>query len=249
MSQSGTAKGMLRSGAGFPANPNRINPDANLIRIVLIEEHMILRQALQLFFKAEAGFEIIGEASDRAGGLDVVSRTQPDIILLGLPVGEVSPYHVLRELLAAHEHARVIILSGEADVKAHRNAMMLGAKGVVSKQYPIETLIEAIKKVSAGDVWVESATAGSLLNEMVNHVRAKRPDPETAKVNSLSRREREVVALAAAGLKNRQIAERLFITEATVSHHLTSIFNKLDIPDRLQLIVFAHKHGLTGPDL
>src|SRR5437762_825549 len=129
---------MLHSGAGFPANPNMINPDANPIRIVLVEEHTILRQALQMFFKAETGFEIIGEASDRAGALDVVSRTQPDIILLGLSVGEVS---------------------------------------------------------------------------------------------------------------HRQIGERLFITEATVSHHLTSIFNKLDIPDRLQLIVFAHKHGLTGPDL
>jgi len=237
-----------RSGAGFSANAQLIGPSARCIRIVLIDEHTILRQALQMFFKPEPEFEIVGEASDRASAIEIVSRAQPDIILLDFAVGEVSGYQIIQTLLAAAKAAHVIILSGERDLKAHRTAMTLGAKGIVPKQYPVETLIEAIKKVFAGEVWVESLTATSLLTEMVNIIRDKRLDPETAKVNSLSRREREVVALVATGLKNRQIAERLFITEATVSHHLTSSFNKLDVPDRLQLIVYAHKHELTRPD-
>jgi two-component system response regulator DegU len=248
LSHSIAANGIAHSGADFSANPNLIEPGTNRIRIILIDEHTILRQALRMFFKTETDFEIVGEASDQAGAIDVVSRMRPDIILLDRSVGEVNNYRIIPELLAADENARVIILSGERDIKAHRDAMILGARGVVPKQHPVETLIEAIKKVFTGEVWVESATASSLLAEMVNNARGKRLDPETLKVNSLSRRECEVVALVATGLKNRQIAERLFITEATVSHHLTSIFNKLDIPDRLQLIVYAHKRGLTMPD-
>jgi DNA-binding NarL/FixJ family response regulator len=200
-----------------------------------------------MFFKPLSRFEIVGEASDSAGAIETVSQAQPDIILLDASVGEATDYRIIQELLAAAEGARVIILSGDRDIRAQRNAITLGAKGVVPKQCPVETLIKAIKKVYAGEVWFDRAATASLLAEIVDNARGKKPNPEIVKVNSLSRREREVVALVATGLKNRQVAERLFITEATVSHHLTSIFNKLDIPDRLQLIVYAHKHGLTGP--
>jgi two-component system, NarL family, response regulator DegU len=248
LNRSNAGNGVMDSDASFSTNLKMVGADARRIRIVLIDEHTILRQALRVFFKDEADFEVVGEVGDRSSAIETVAGAQPDIILLGLAAGDVSGYQIIEELLAVATEARVIVLPDARDVKACHNAMRFGAKGVIPKQHPVETLIEVIKKVFAGDVWVESATAAKLLAEMVNDFGGKRPDPETAKMNSLSRREREVVTLVASGMKNRQIAEHLFITEATVSHHLTSIFNKLDIPDRLQLIVYAHRHGLARPN-
>jgi DNA-binding NarL/FixJ family response regulator len=124
----------------------------------------------------------------------------------------------------------------------HRTAC-LGARGLVFKQEASEVLIRAIKKVSSGKVWLEQPTA-NLLADLSSRP-GTRTAPDMRKMATLTQREREVVMLVAGGLKNKQIAEKLFISEATVSHHLTSIFGKLGVADRLQLLICAYQHGVV----
>jgi DNA-binding NarL/FixJ family response regulator len=117
--------------------------------------------------------------------------------------------------------------------------------GVVLKEKAAETLLRAIERVHAGEVWLERAMMASVLSQMTRA--SQQPDPEAAKIATLTTREREVIALIGEGLRNRQIAERLFISETTVRHHLTSIFAKLEVADRLELVIYAFRHALVRP--
>jgi two-component system, NarL family, nitrate/nitrite response regulator NarL len=233
--------------AGAVANGSNDSPPVTgIIRILLLDEHLLVREGLRLLIERQPGLLVVGEAGCRAEAINVAQREQPDIILLDFNISEDSSADIVPELLEAAGNARVIILSGLRDPLAHRHALTLGARGLVLKQEASLILLSAIKKVNAGEVWLERAAAESLLSEMLCGSRRTRPDPEAEKINSLTHRERDVVALVTKGLKNKQVAERLFISDATVSHHLTSIFNKLGISDRAQLIVYAYRHGLIG---
>jgi two-component system, NarL family, nitrate/nitrite response regulator NarL len=225
------------------ASENLVLPSANPIRILLVDEYTILREGLRLLIENQPGLLIVGEASKSEDATEVARREQPDIILLDPFAQSQGDCSILGELLSVANNARVIVLTGTRDTADHRKAICQGAKGIVLKQEASETLIKAIKKVSAGEVWLEPSTTASVLSEMVSNARDRKASPEQTKMQSLTQREREVAALAAEGLKNRDIASRLFITEATVSHHLTSIFNKLGVTDRLQLIVYVHRQG------
>jgi len=112
------------------------------------------------------------------------------------------------------------------------------------KQQAADLLLKAIKKVHAGEVWIDRSMMSSVLSD-VRSERHEETDPEAPKIASLTPREREVIALVSEGLKNKLIGERLFISETTVTHHLSSIFSKLDVSDRLELIIYAFRHGLA----
>jgi DNA-binding NarL/FixJ family response regulator len=161
-----------------------------------------------------------------------------------LNIGGADGANVIPELLEAARDARVIILMSIRDLRAYCSTVFLGARGLVLKEETSKTLINAIEKVHAGGVWIGSLTSTKLLVPAA--VAGKGSDPEAYKIALLTNREREVLAVAVAGLKNKQISKRLFISEATVSHHLTSIFSKLHVADRSQLIAYAYQHGLAG---
>ena len=114
--------------------------------------------------------------------------------------------------------------------------------GIVLKEHAAEQLLKAIKKVHEGEVWIERSMVGSMIQELS---RPAMVDPEVVKIESLTEREREVIALVGEGLKNKQVGERLFISETTVTHHLSSVFSKLEVSDRLELIIYAFRHGLA----
>jgi DNA-binding NarL/FixJ family response regulator len=116
--------------------------------------------------------------------------------------------------------------------------------GIVLKQQAADLLLKAIKKVHAGEVWIDRSMMSSVLSD-VRSERHDEADPEAGKIASLTPREREVIALVSEGLKNKLIGERLFISETTVTHHLSSIFSKLEVSDRLELIIYAFRHGLA----
>jgi len=122
--------------------------------------------------------------------------------------------------------------------------MRMGARGLVFKENTPEILIKAIQKVHAGEVWLERKMMASVISDM-SRVLSGKPDATSRQIATLTARERQVVSLIGEGLKNRDIAGRLFITEATVRHHLTSIFGKLDVKDRCELVVYAFRHGLA----
>jgi DNA-binding NarL/FixJ family response regulator len=139
---------------------------------------------------------------------------------------------------------RVLVLTGLHEVEAHRQAICGGAMGVVLKEQAPEVLLKAIEKVHAGEVWLDRTMLASVLGELVAN-RATRVDAEATHIAMLTGREREVIAQVGQGLRNKQIADRLGITETTVRHHLTSIFDKLGVTSRLELVLFAHRRGLT----
>lgn len=186
-----------------------------------------------------------GEAADRDEALALAAREQPDVILLDLDLGDDSGLAIISELIAAAGEARVIILTGIRDPEVHRKAVLLGAMGVVSKEKAAEVLIKAIERVHAGEAWLDPTIMAGVLNAVSG--KSKKDDPEARKIATLTNREREVVELIGLGIKNKEVAERLFISETTVRHHLTSIFDKLEVSDRVELLMYAMRHGLASP--
>jgi len=193
------------------------------------------------------GIAIVGEAGDRDSTFEAVRREQPDIVLLDLDLGSSNGLDFVPELLKVEYPPRIIILTGVRDSEVHKKAIQLGAMGLVLKNDVTGDLIEAIRRVHSGNVWFNP----SLLWQMVPKVGKDRvpeqPNPEDVRIASLTKRELEVIALVTKGLKNQQIAETLFISEATVRHHLTSIFSKLGKSDRFELVVYAYQQGLAKP--
>jgi DNA-binding NarL/FixJ family response regulator len=217
------------------------------IRIVVIDDHVIVRAGLRMLIDNHEGMLVVGEAGTRIVALEIVAHEQPDIILLDLDIGGESGLDFLRELLSSATQARVLVLTGVRDPEAHRRAVHLGAMGLVFKDKAAEVLIKAIEKVHAGEVWLDRSLTASVLTEMSHADQTKMPDPEAAKIGSLTTREREIVGLVCEGLKNKQIGDRLFISEATVRNHLTSILSKLGLSDRFELALYSYRQHLAKP--
>jgi two-component system, NarL family, nitrate/nitrite response regulator NarL len=213
------------------------------VRIVIVDDHTLVRTALRMLVESRPGFRVVGEAADCKTALAVAARERPDVILYDLVLNGHESTDVLPELLAAAGRARVLVVTGARAPELHRQAIRLGAKGLIFKEDTSDTLLQAIEKVHAGEVWLDPAMITGLLDELSPN--NKHRDPEEAKIASLSPREREVIALIGEGLRNKEIGKRLFISETTVRHHLTSIFNKLGVSERLELVIYAYRHGLA----
>ena len=217
------------------------------IRVVIVDDHGIVRAGLRMLIESRPGTTVVGEASNAPEALAVAARTQPDIIVLDLDLGGKNGVDCLPELRAAASTARVLVLTGVRDPELHQQAIRLGAMGLVLKEKAADVLLQAIEKVHAGEVWLEPTMIANVLGAMTSARASQPPDPEAAKIAALTEREREVVTLIGQGLRNKQIAQRLGISETTVRHHLTSIFAKLDVADRLELVIYAYRHSLAGP--
>jgi DNA-binding NarL/FixJ family response regulator len=198
-----------------------------------------------MLLESQAGIAVVGEVGNCADAVTAATHEQPNVILLDLMLVGESALDCLPGLRAAASRACILVLTGVADPEFHRQAVGLGAVGVVLKDKAPETLLKAIERVHAGEVWLERTMVASVLDQMRRG--SQPPNPEVAKIATLTAREREVIPLIGQGLRNRQIAERLFISEVTVRHHLTSIYNKLGVADRLALVIYAYQHGLTSP--
>jgi two-component system, NarL family, nitrate/nitrite response regulator NarL len=222
------------------------NASTNPIRVLLIDDHVVMRTALRMLVESRPNMTVVGEATDRGAAILIAAREQPDIILLDLDLGEESGIDFLPALLAAAERARVIVLTGIRDPAEHRQAVRLGATGMVLKEQAFDTLVKAIERVHTGEIWLAPALVANVLAER-SRVRGQDLNPEATRITALTEREREVIALIGQGLKNRQIGDRLSISETTVVHHLTSIFAKLGVANRLELVTYAYRQGLAKP--
>jgi DNA-binding NarL/FixJ family response regulator len=216
------------------------------IRIVLVDDHRIIREGLREFIETRPGMRVVGDAGDRRSALEVVGRERPDVVVLDLDLGGVSGLDLLPEILSAAPAASVIILTGLRDAEKRDRAMELGAKGVVLKENGVAELLNAIEKVHrTGDYWLEPGAARRLMGRKRGAVET---DPESAKIATLTQTERLLIEHLGKGLDNRQIAERLHMAESTVRNSLTRIYDKLDINGgRLALLVYAYQHGLVKP--
>jgi two-component system, NarL family, nitrate/nitrite response regulator NarL len=214
------------------------------IRVMIIDDHAVVRAGLRMLIENHPTMHVVAMASSGTEALDILARESADLILLDLDLGKENGLTFVQELRAASNSARILILTGLRDPAAHRQAVKLGAMGVVVKDQAAEVLIKAIEKVNAGEIWLDRATMGNVLNEMTGQGQGELDSADT-RINSLTDREREVIALIAEGLKNKQIGKRLFISETTVTHHLSSIFSKLGVSDRLELVIYAFGHNLV----
>src|SRR5919197_2687226 len=215
------------------------------IGVLLIDDHVVVRAGLRMFLESQAGVTVVGEAATPDDALALAMREHPDIVLLDLDLGAADGLNLLPLLRSAVPEVHVVVLTGIRDPEIHRRAVRLGAMGLVPKETSPDVLLRAITTVHAGGAWLDSILVASILGEVNRTGTGSSTDPEALKIAALTAREREVVDLVAQGLKNQAIANRLCISEATVRHHLTSIFAKLGVVDRLELTVYVYRHGLA----
>jgi len=220
--------------------------ETKLIRIILVDDHKVVRGGLRMLLESSPGLKVVGEAGSRAEALPLIERERPDIILLDMDLRGESGLDILQNLPKNFE-GHVLILTGVVDPEIHRTCVRLGARGLVQKDLAPEVLVKAIKKVHEGEIWFDRNMMSSVLSDVLSQKERNDGDPERQKINTLTAREHQVIALVSEGLKNKQIAERLFISDTTVRHHLTSIFSKLDISDRLELVIYSYRHELAKP--
>jgi DNA-binding NarL/FixJ family response regulator len=220
---------------------------AQPIRILLLNSHTLLRCGLKFLIESQAGFSVAGEAGERAEALTLARQLQPDIIILEPNLVGASGAEIIADLIGATSRSRIILLTDECDTQNYIPSVQMGAMGLINIQQQPNVLFKAIEKVNAGEVWLDRSLVASALSQMTRGRSAPQVDPESRKMSTLSYRERDIITAIGEGLKNIQIAERLFISEVTVRHHLTSIFKKLGVSDRLELIIYAYRNGLAQP--
>jgi DNA-binding NarL/FixJ family response regulator len=239
----------LQGGQILPASSHLNQVEASdTVRILLIDDHVIIRAGLRMLIETRKGYEIVGECDNSAEAVALVDTERPDIILLDLDLGEENGLDFLSEMMEVTQaKSRVILLTGDRDPQKHAHAVRLGALGVVLKDRAPEVLLRAIEKVNEGEVWLERGMVATALTGIWKCQQQAPVDSESQKIASLTEREREVIDLIAKGFKNQQIGDALFISEPTVRRHLGSIFAKLDITDRLGLLVYAFQHSIITP--
>jgi DNA-binding NarL/FixJ family response regulator len=217
----------------------------NPIRIVILDNHALVRAGMRLLIENQQGMEVVGEAGDLNEGLEIVADLKPDIILLELNIARQPDLNIIPSIINACEQARLILITDEEDSQVHQQAIEDGAMGLVFKTQKPETLIKAIEKVNAGEVWLERSMIAHVLSRFSHNQHWTITNPEKESITLLSEREKEVIRLIGQGFKNKTISAQLNISETTVRHHLTSIYSKLRVSDRLELLVYAHRYGLV----
>jgi DNA-binding NarL/FixJ family response regulator len=190
-------------------------------------------------------FQVVGEAGESEQALALARQHEVDIILIELNLDGELNTEIIHELVKVNRQARIILLTAIEESQILQLAVQMGAMGVVPKTSNRQTLYKAIEKVHAGEVWIDRAMIASVLTQLSRSRLNDKEDPEVARIASLSDREREVITLIGKGLKNKEIAARLSISEITVRHHLSSIYSKLDVADRLELTIYAYRNSLA----
>ncbi len=219
------------------------------IRILIIDDHKIIREGLRDLIESRGKMTVVGEAGGCADGLEVALQTKPDVVLLDLDLAGDNGLTLIPQLLAADKNTNILILTGLRDVEKRDQAMELGAKGIVLKEEGANELLNAIEKIcTTGEYWLEPGAYKRLLEKRKPKPEAPQ-DPEALRIATLTEREREIISLVGEGLENKQIADRLrpVVAEATVRNNLSAIYDKLGIQGgRLGLLVYAYKHGLVS---
>ena len=215
------------------------------IRILLVDDHKTMLWGLERLIQAEGdAFQLVGSASDGAQAKALSAEFKPDIVLLDLDLKGSSSIEFLPALVE-NGCTRVVILSANRDQATLAAAVKAGARGVVSKEAPTDDVLLAVKKVHGGELWLDQSLMQVLLGQLV--APAPKADPEAGRIASLTAREREVIGMIVQGkgALNKDLAERAFISERTLRNHLTTIYQKLDVANRLELYVYATRHGLS----
>jgi two-component system, NarL family, nitrate/nitrite response regulator NarL len=222
--------------------------EADLIRIVIADDHPIFRDGLRKLLMLEEDFRVVAEARDGKEVLEVLEEHQPDILLLDLKMPGLDGLTALQKLQNSRTKTKVIVLTASEDKNQFVQAMKFGTCGIVLKQTATELLIKSIRKVHAGEIWLDSHTTAAVMRQFSSPMDAAPLGGGRDRDRSpLSQREREIVVLVAQGFKNKEMAEKMFISEQTVKNHLHNIFDKLGVSDRLELALYAIHKNIHTP--
>ena len=217
------------------------------IRVFLIDDHRSMLWGLEKLIQSDQpDMSVVGSATSYTEALKTIADASPDVILLDIDLGVEYGLDGIPKLIAACT-AKILVLTGLRDEAVHHSAILAGARGVVTKEAGADTILSAIAKVHDGQFWLDRAATGRLLIEASRkNAAGKAPNPEQQKIAALTVREREIVALIAseAGATARKIAEELHISENTLRNHLTSIYRKLELSNRMDLYLYVQRHGL-----
>ena len=225
------------------------DPDSptDTIRVLLVDDHQSILWGLVKLIEGEhPKMTIVGIASTAAEALAKAGQQQPDVILLDIDLGTGKSGLDILPDLKRHCSGKVLILTGVRDQAVRDQAVFEGARGVVVKEEPAEVILKAIERVHAGEIWLDQHTVNNVLKRVAG--RKEEPvSPEAAKIASLTRKEREIIAalVKEGGSTNKRIADHLNISEHTLRNHLSSIYGKLHVANRLELYMYATQHGLN----
>jgi DNA-binding NarL/FixJ family response regulator len=209
-----------------------------VIKVLVVDDHAIVRQGLEQLFATASDIDLVGMAANGRVAIDLVRETHPDVVLMDLSMPEVDGVEATRRILAEDTHVRVVVLTSFGDESRIIEALGAGAHGYLLKHIDPDDLIEAVRSANKGD---------SPLDPRAGRVLLEQRRPRRHGAGDLTRREVEVLGLVGEGLANKQIARRLGIEERTVKAHLTSIFQRLGVADRVQAALWAQENRLTGP--
>lgn len=214
------------------------------INIALVGDYSIFRIALRMLLESEPKIKVIAELSSINEIPSLSTAKKPFMLLVDYPDenNEVDWFSILAQYV---DQMPILILSGSNNINIYQKCLRLGIHGLVLKDKKAEVLFKAIEIVSRGDFWFERSTMRDTIRQLVNEKQMLFDSPRASANNVLTEREKEVVDLVCKGMKNKDIAEKLFITETTIRHHLTSIFEKFALKSRLELIIYAFKHNLV----
>ena len=211
-----------------------------MVRILVADDHAIFRDGLRKLLEVADDVQIVGEASNGVECVKMLQKLKPDILLLDLRMPEKDGLGVLEEVNFDSLPTRVIVLTAAEDDRDVVRAMRLGARGVVLKQSASDLLLKSIRKVHDGEIWLDNRMTA----EVIDAFKKSSESGQRREKPLLSDREKEIVQLVAQGFRNREIGEKLFISEQTVKNHLHNIFDKLGVSDRLELALYAIHHRL-----
>jgi DNA-binding NarL/FixJ family response regulator len=215
----------------------------NIIRIAIVDDHLLFRRGLRLILKDETSFEIIGEASNGIQAIDLISELKPDVVLLDMNMAELDGMQVLSIIRQKSNGTKVLMLNASADETSVVQTLKDGAKGYVSKNTSPSDLIKAIKAVHNYELWAERKLVAKCFDGN-NNFNLKTGKRQGKIEDFLTQREKEVLSFLVKGSTNKEIAQNLFISEKTVKSHLNKIFKKLNVSRRLEAILCAIKNGL-----
>jgi len=216
------------------------------IRTVLVDDQQLVRVGFRLILETERDIEVVGEAGDGRAGVELARRTRPDVVLMDIRMPDLDGVEATRLLAAAGPTGPKVLILTTYDADEYVvEALRAGASGFLLKDAPPQHLIDAIRVIAAGDALLAPSVTRRLLDRFAPRLPASRHAGEA--LRELTERELEVLGLVARGLANAEIADALSVTEATVKSHVSHIFDKLDLRDRVQAVVLAFDVGLVEP--